>query len=525
MQSFSTPVIADAAVPAPAPTSVPRRFTSIFRNRVAIPLALGFLPLLVYGNTIFHRYGLRDDYAAISEAREAPDRLLSFFGSQGRPLYGRLLEVTAGWTPAIGDICWLRAAAAVSLGVLAAGFFAVLRQQQWSSGMAALTAAWWVLLPSAQVIVGWGSSWPHVVGAWLGLIGFVAAERAEGSGVIWRRGVVLVVATTCVVAGAMVYQPSALFYLTGVAAGVGRRLATPRRQVSWLAWHAVIIGLGLLVAYVLTIHFFAVGIYPRSPRVTIDPNLPGKLFWYFREPLPNALALFALNDVHGHTILLHRGALLTVSALLIGGVVWVRRHHGIAPALLWLACLVGLPLAAYGVSVLAAERWASYRTLYPCAAVVGVLVMTTAGWWWRTQRQHRRVALAGLAAATFVAMAAARWQAFHWIALPQALELRLLEEGAQSIDPAKHPRVFVLTPTLQHAPASLLWRDEFGSLSMDSDWTPKEALKLIMRERFPGMPDVSGRYTYASGPFLPANAQPDVIINLQRIAEYRGKLD
>ena len=49
-----------------------------FRNRVVIPLALVLLPLLVYGNTIFHRYGFRDDYAIIREAREEPGTVLRF---------------------------------------------------------------------------------------------------------------------------------------------------------------------------------------------------------------------------------------------------------------------------------------------------------------------------------------------------------------------------------------------------------------------------------------------------------------
>jgi hypothetical protein len=130
-----------------------------------------------------------------------------------------------------------------------------------------------------------------------------------------------------------------------------------------------------------------------------------------------------------------------------------------------------------------------------------------------------------LAVATFAVVLLARWQAYTLIALPQALELRLLEEGAQAIDPAKHPRVFILKPGLRDVPAALRWGDEFGSLSMDSDWTPKEALKHIMRARFPEMPDVNDRYVYASGIVLPKGARPDVVIDLRRISEFRGKLE
>ncbi len=73
------------------------------------------------------------------------------------------------------------------------------------------------------------------------------------------------------------------------------------------------------------------------------------------------------------------------------------------------------------------------------------------------------------------------------------------------------------------APAAVRWADEFGSLSMDSDWTPKEALKHLMRERFPGMPDVNRRYTYASSGVVPKGEHPDVVIDLRRVVDYRGQ--
>jgi hypothetical protein len=484
------------------------------------------LPLLVYGNTIFHRSGFRDDYSTIREAREEPGTVLRFCGAQARPLYGWLLENSARLTPTIDDLRWLRAAGALCLGLLAAGCFAMLRRQQWPACLAALTAALLVLLPSAQLIAGWGICWPHVVAAGLGLAGFAAAERGFGAAQAWQRGGLLAVAAVSVLVAALIYQSNAMFYLVGVAAGLGRRLEQPlRRQLGWLAWHVAAVGAGMLLAFNLTYRLFEAGVFPRSPRIAIEPNLPDKLLWSLRVSLPNVLALFAINDETGHSVLLPAGAMLAGLALLMGGVVWVMRRHGAVRALWWLACLTGLPLAAYSVSILVMEHWASYRTLYASAAVVLVFVMTTLGWWWSSRSQRRRLCLGVLAVATFAVAILARWQAYTLIALPQALELRLLEAAARAIDPAKHPRVFILTPALRHAPTTLRWGDEFGSLSMDSDWTPKEALKHIMRARFPEMPDVNDRYVYASGGVLPKDGWPDVIIDLQRVREFRGKLE
>jgi len=267
------------------------------RNRVAIPLALVLLPFLVYGNTIFHRYGFRDDYSVIREAREEPGVIFRFCGSQARPLYGWLLEASARFTPTIDDLRWLRAVGALCLGLLAAGCFAMLRRQQWPVCVAALAAAMLVLLPSAVLIAGWGICWPHVVAAWLGLTGFIAAEQGFGSTQAWRRGALLAVAAISVLAGALTYQSNAMFYLVGVAAGLGRRLGEPlQRQLGWVAWHAAAVGAGLLLAFNLTHQLFEAGVFPRSPRIAIEPDLPDKLLWGLRESLPNALALFVSGD-------------------------------------------------------------------------------------------------------------------------------------------------------------------------------------------------------------------------------------
>jgi hypothetical protein len=514
----------DAVTPGADAGAAGRR-CGFFRERVAIPLALVLLPLLVYGYTVFLRYGFRDDYSIIREAREEPAKLVGFNGSQGRLLYGWLMALSGRYTPTIDDLCWLRAAGAASLGLLAAALFLVLRRLQWPACLAAITAALLVLLPSAQLVASWGVSWPHVIGAWLGLVAFVTVEEGFALAQAWARVARLLVALACLLAAALIYQPSALFYLVGVAAALGGRLGEPlRRQLGWLAWHAAVLGLGLLSAFDVSNRFFAAGIFSRSPRVALESDLPGKLVWYLHEPLPNALALFVLGDVDGRTAVPQTIMMLGVLGLLLAGAVWVRRHHGAGAAWLWLGALAGLPLAAYGVSILVEERWASYRTLFACAAVVLVLVMTTLGWWWRG-RGRRRLCLGVLALATFLAVLVARWQALNLVALPQKLELRLLDEGAQAIDPAKHPRVFVVTPTQEDTPAVLRWGDEFGSLSMDSDWTPKEALKHIMRARFPELPNVNDGYTYASGGSLPAGVRPDVVIDLRRVRTFRGKLE
>jgi len=494
-----------------------------FRAHIAIPLALLLLPLVVFGDTIFHRFGFRDDYSITREAGDEPAKLMAVFGAQGRPVYGWLLQVSAAHTPDIGDFWSLRLAGAAGLGLLAAGCYLVLRGQGWRCGLAALAAALLVLLPSGQIIAGWGICWPHTVAAGLGLAAFAAAERGRTAGGWGGRGAWLAAAAAGLALGALDYQCGVLFYLAGVAGGLGARLAdVAGKPVRWLAFHAAVLGAGMLLAFDATNWLYATGVYRQSDRVAIDLHLPAKLGLYFRDALPNILALFVLNDEEGRMALPHAAASLAVLTLLLAGGLWLLRRRGAPAATLWLASVAGLPLAAYGVSLIAAEHWVTYRTLYPAAAVVLVLSITALDWLLPGRARFR---LAVLAALMLVAAGAARWQAYHLIALPQALELRLLEAGARAIDPARHPSILVLTPNPTMAPAPMRWADEFGSLSMDSDWTPKEALKHIMRERFPRRPDLQTAFTYASSGRIAPGTDPDVVINLRAIAAYRGKVD
>ena len=217
--------------------------TRSLRAQVVIPLALVCLPLLNYGDTIFHRYGFRDDYSIIREAREEPAKLMDVYGSQGRPFYGWLLKISAGRTPAIADLCWLRVAGALGLGLVAAGLFFVLRRQRWPDGWAALTAALLVLLPSGQLIVAWGICWPHLVAAGLGLAAFAAAERGRGSARLGLRAAWLAAALLGLAVRRAGLPVRGDVLPRGVAGGLGRRLVgSGEKPVAWLAFHAAVMG-------------------------------------------------------------------------------------------------------------------------------------------------------------------------------------------------------------------------------------------------------------------------------------------
>jgi hypothetical protein len=56
------------------------------------------------------------------------------------------------------------------------------------------------------------------------------------------------------------------------------------------------------------------------------------------------------------------------------------------------------------------------------------------------------------------------------------------------------------------------YSDEFGTLSTDSDWAPKEMLKLLLNGR---VPNLSKRYTFICGRSLPAGRAFPVVIDMR----------
>jgi hypothetical protein len=259
---------------------------------------------------------------------------------------------------------------------------------------------------------------------------------------------------------------------------------------------------------------FAQGWVPTSNRVVLEQDWIGKLGWFVLEPLQNAFALIVLNDNQPSSFVYRAAAMVAV--IILGGVACEWQTRGWRHGLCWLAMLGALVLASFSVNLLVADRWPVYRVLLPLTAVIAVFcimsLLTLGG---------RTVARAGVAVLVLTGALLARLQTFDLIAWPQGLELSLMEQGAEQINLRSTPSVFVITPTGSDRTTEQSFRDEFGSLSTDSDWVPKEMLALIMQELHPNLPDVTARYTFACGRELPIGETFDYVIDLRRLRTFR----
>jgi hypothetical protein len=282
-----------------------------------------------------------------------------------------------------------------------------------------------------------------------------------------------------------------------------------------LIQHLLLLMGALLMAYALIRLFFALDLLPMSKRIAFEPDLPGKLVWFARNSLPNAMALLVLNDFQGRTAPYYQMAVAAMGLLLITGGVLVGRRRGWRESVVWFGGLVVLVIGAHGINIAASERWPSYRTIHP---LVGVVIIFSAAAMevlgeaipiLKRSRHYLGLVLVAVAAVL------ARHQAYELIAVPQNKEYRLVEQESKKLDLARDQKVYVITPTPAIAPARLAYSDEFGSLSTDSDWVPKEILKLIFYEKDPTIPPCRSLNHMVSGEKPPPPGLYDVVLDLR----------
>jgi RecA-family ATPase len=107
------------------------------------------------------------------------------------------------------------------------------------------------------------------------------------------------------------------------------------------------------------------------------------------------------------------------------------------------------------------------------------------------------------------------------IAVPQGNEWQLIMTGARHVHlDGSRPRIFAVKSTPADISTATIYHDEFGSLSSNSEWVPKEMFKRAMHDLHPEIANIDARYDFFSGPKLPADQRYDVIIDLHRLRQF-----
>jgi len=196
------------------------------------------------------------------------------------------------------------------------------------------------------------------------------------------------------------------------------------------------------------------------------------------------------------------------------------RRYGRSRGIIWLTALLGLPVFACAVSLIASERYATYRTVLAMTAVllcflVASIRALTQGW---DQSGRRMLAILTVSIAFF----SAQHHVYALIAVPQGNEWQLIMAGAKHVhlEGNSHPRIFAIASTPADISTATIYHDEFGSLSSNSEWVPREMFKRAMHDLHPEIANLDSRYDFSSGPKLPVDQRFDVIIDLHRLRQF-----
>ena len=498
---------------------VPSRSTLPFTRRMIIAVLLMALPVAVFWSTIFYHYGFRDDYSIIREADEEPGKVFRVCAGYARPLYGVLLETTAAWIERVDDLKWMRLAGAVSVGLVSGVAFFVFTEVGWGIGLSALLSATIGLLPAAQIISSWAICWPHGLAALLGLLAFLLADHVIRTKTSWRRLPGMLAGSVILALGVLSYQQHSLFYFVGVGAGfVVFREGSVKQRMAWVIRHLIVASWGVGLAFIVMMVLIGADIVTTTYQMNFEPDPLGKVWWFIKGPLKNALGIVVLNDELGKNRVIHLVVLVLTLSLLSAGV-WSRwRLGGAIDVGHWLGVLILLMALSYSVNLASMNRFIAYRHLWALTALL--LIFSVAGLkslsrsWPRVGRIGAPAALSFLLIASVVL---ARDQAYELVALPQSEELAVIEEAAKRIDITRKPRVFIVISSRRNAPSAVRFADEFGSLSTDAEWVSAEMLEGIMKERFPDSGDVTKLYQLGCGDVLPPKQRYEVVIDMRNL--------
>lgn len=491
------------------------------RTRICLYVLL-LLPLTVYWQTIFSEYGSRDDYTFLRVAQEDPGNMVKLTASHGRPLYGALLESSYAATGRVDLLPWMRLASILILTVLAVVLWRQLYNSGWSEVEAAAIGLGVTLLPAAQVVVGSAAGWPQALTLLLAMAGFSAIETEIERGGL-KRLVALAGGLMIYTASGLIYQSNVLFALVPLTAVyLVRTGREPLSDLKWALIHIATLVTGLLLGYLLVQTLFSNGVFEPSERMQFETNPLTKLVWFFSQPLPNALALFALADDNFYGWIFYGSSIFGVTALL--GFACYRSSKfidGVARRR-WIVCFTVLPFLLHAVSLVAAERFAGYRTLFALSGLVLVLVVHASHGLFADWRVKSRLHYPILALVFLTVAFAANRNSHELIGLPQEIEWDMMKRETLRANFKKDLRVYVITPALTDRSTERIFRDEFGWVSSSNETVAREMFRAAVRQRFPGKLPAGSSYTVAAGPTAPDDGAYDLVIDMRNVKALRG---
>jgi hypothetical protein len=317
----------------------------------------------------FGFYFSSDDVGMLLHAAEHSDRIDQLLVSVGRWLNALLIKSIFPLFPTIESLAWIRVINACLLIVFAAGLaFFISRLQPGIGLKAAFIACMALATPSTMTMLAWAQHVTVLVGALLvlgayGMLLFSETKRAPARMALASSGSIMLFLAASI--NQQLLALSAVLFFLMIY--FSKTLGIMRQRA---------VAAGLMTAGGYLMSFFAMRFFVDQPgsRTSLVSDVPGKVLWFFNEPLPNAALAFVfprLVGADGRSLgwLFACIAVLVIAALIVSMRPGEWRTNAAAAAIF----VMTIP-AAYGPVLLVSENWASFRSLWPLQMLFAVTI-------------------------------------------------------------------------------------------------------------------------------------------------------
>ena len=372
--------------------------------------------------------------------------------------------------------------------------------------------------PSSQVYAAWATTAFFPYSALISGAAFLLAERGFDS----RRSLLKVTfgagASFALLAALSIYQSTAMFFWVFAAVRVLRPETSLRDIVHRVCWYCLIVMAGLLLGffvYSLTSYLYI----DELSRGGLVRDIPRKIVWFFRDPLPNAMNFFSLSPSHwflpdGVPFVdrLHRAVNIAIAGglflfVLVGLGLYFQ---GTFKQRLWkLGVAVSLLPLSYVPQLVAFHRSAVYRGLLSLTSLLVVyMVLALQGYArrWRALSSLRVNIVIGSIALACALLAT--YNTHTYFVVPQVREFETLRAQLVSEDLTSARSIYLIRPNWRDTLAPLVRYDEFGARSSTS-WAARSMVFFLLREIAPEQVHLPVTIVSADDPLEPP---PDSLV-------------
>jgi hypothetical protein len=402
-----------------------------------------------------------------------------FFTAGGRPLLTISNYLSFSMVSKISSLGFVRAANVATLCALAAVIWLALSSVGFPSKLSALGAFILVTLPPFHVLAALSSclGFPLEAAA-AGVSAFLVMQSTEDTKTFAKLGR-LALACSLLLAGMMVHQTEVMFFWVFVAILALSQREDVRVVVRKVSYCLVVGAIACIVEFfVMKIGVAVYGAVAGSGRAGLTHDVFGKMTWFIKEPLMNALNLNSIEPTG-------RFAVATGIFIVIGLFFYFSGSLRYRLTMLGVALML-IPLS-YLPNLVVVESWASYRTLVALTALLAFYVFLALHGYLQVLRAvstqfHQRMVLGVVVVwAVFSGFVASR-NLVRYFVEPQAIEYHLLKGQLRKIDLATVQTIYFIRPNWYDGVTSVVRYDEFGLPSSCQPWVPGPMVKCAIRE-------------------------------------------